>query len=178
VDGKTFSNIGEPFTMAYGLITFQGIRYSLFSYNTRTGTESGFADFDSIQVQEPQPRGLSRPIPVGRQITLTAHSGSAEPQLGILRVVDRKLGRVALRSDKGFLSVDDAGAVSFQRGQPGNEQTFQWMETFTGELILMSLETNRYLRIDAATGALAADATGPLPSGDDGVRFKWSDAAR
>lgn len=178
LDGETFKNIGGPFIMSYGLITFQGVRYSLFNYNTRDEGDAGFADFDSIQVSEPQPRGLSRPIPFGRQITLSAPNSSAQLQLGTLRVVNRKLGRVALRSDKGFLSVDDVGAVSFHRGQPGNQQTFQWMETFTGELILMSLETNRYLRFDAATGALTADAIGPLPSADDGVRFQWTEAAR
>ena len=32
------------------LVTFQGIRYSLFSSNTRPGADPGFADFDSIEV--------------------------------------------------------------------------------------------------------------------------------
>ena len=36
-------------------------------------------------------------------------------------------------------------------GQSGMAQTFQWMETPTGELALMSLATNRFLRIDPQT---------------------------
>ena len=56
--------------MVYQLTTFQGIRYSLFAYN---GAEhsGGYADFDSITVHEPHPRGLMRPIPYGKQIHLT-----------------------------------------------------------------------------------------------------------
>jgi len=49
------------------------------------------------------------------------------------------------------------------------------METLTGEIILMSLETNRYLRLDGS-GTLHADSPGPLPDGKDGVRFKWTAA--
>jgi hypothetical protein len=36
-DGKAWTRIGQRHTMAYGLITFQGVRYSLFSYNTQSG---------------------------------------------------------------------------------------------------------------------------------------------
>jgi beta-xylosidase len=51
-DGKAFTTIGEPHIMAYGLITFQGVRYSLFSFNNASGAEAGYADFDSLDVQE------------------------------------------------------------------------------------------------------------------------------
>ena len=37
--------------MAYGLLTFQGVPYSLFSCNTQPGG-GGHADFDAIQVTE------------------------------------------------------------------------------------------------------------------------------
>ncbi len=190
LDGKSFEEIGEPFTMAYGLITFQGIRYSLFSYNTRAGADAGFADFDSIQVDEPHPRGLTRAIPYRRWIVLRTHGQEAPFALNVaegslraaeqppasFRVVDRKLGRVALQVAGGFVSVSDEGEVTLKHGRPGEAETFQWMETFTGELVLMSLKTNRYLRIDPATGSLAADAVGPGSSGDDGVRFDWQEA--
>jgi hypothetical protein len=64
--------------------------------------------------------------------------------------------------------------VSFQQVRPGVAQSFQWMETPTGELILMSLATNRYLRIDPQNGAVKADSPGPAPDGKDGVRFIWT----
>jgi hypothetical protein len=46
------------------------------------------------------------------------------------------------------------------------------METFTGETILMSLATHRFLRVDESTGAVFADSPGPRPDGRDGVRFE------
>ena len=52
--------------------------------------------------------------------------------------------------------------------------TFQWIETFTGELTLLSLTNHRYLRLDATTGQLIADSPGPLPNAQDGVRFNWT----
>jgi hypothetical protein len=60
-----------------------------------------------------------------------------------------------------------------ESGTPGTSETFQWIETFTGELTLMSLTTNRYLRIDFDSGALLADSPGPEPNGPEGVRFGW-----
>ena len=190
LDGKSFMNIGDPFTMAYGLITFQGIRYSLFSYSTRTAGDSGYADFDSIQVNEPRPHGLARPIPHGRRIVLHVHGN--EPALRIgnsdnslvanqqvavsFRVADLGRGRVAFQSNAGFVTVSSAGVVSLRRGRPGDAEAFQWMETFTGELTLMSLATHRYLRVDIATGALSADSPGPRPDGKDGVRFDWTES--
>ena len=87
-------------------------------------------------------------------------------------VVDRGLGRVALEADGGYVSVDQDRVVSLRRGPAGDAETFQWMETFDGDLILMSLATKRYLRVDAA-GRILADSPGPRPDGQDGVRFSW-----
>jgi hypothetical protein len=171
-DGKIFRNIGAEVKMTYSLTTFQGVRDSLFSYN-RNGEEGGFADFDSFTMNESEPHGLTKhgltkPIPVGKRILLYA----GEPAL---LVVDRKLGRVALRSPEGFLSVGADGAVSHSK-TAGDAETFQWIETFTGELTLMSLTNHRYLRVDSQTGKLIADSPGPLPDGKDGVRFNWRES--
>jgi hypothetical protein len=83
------------------------------------------------------------------------------------------LGRVALQSGAGWVSVDAQGGVTLRKGRPGSGESFQWIETPTGELVLMSLATNRFLRLDPATHALRADSPGPLPDGSDGVRFTW-----
>ena len=69
-------------------------------------------------------------------------------------------------------------AADTRAGSAGPSETFQWIETFTGELILMSLSTHRYLRLDAATGTLRADSPGPHPNGRDGVRWDWRLADR
>ena len=50
------------------------------------------------------------------------------------------------------------------------------IETPTGELVLMSLATQRFLRIDPASGTITADSPGPVPNGSDGVRLVWSAA--
>ena len=189
-DGVEFREIGEALKMPYGLITFQGVRYAMFSYN-RNGAEGGFADFDSFTLKEPALHGLTRPIPYGRQIVLMPHEHAPNVHLGIsgnslvvnskvavpFAVVDRGLGRIALRSKAGFVSIDPSGAVTLRSGRAGQSENFQWIETFTGELTLMSLATNRYLRIDSERGRLLADSPGPRPDGRDGVRFDWEPAA-
>jgi beta-xylosidase len=165
-DGRTYANIGQPVTMAYGLITFQGVRYSLFAYNTGDG--GGFADFDSIDVKEER----SRPIPYGKKIQLTSASKLQFGDVDTFTVVDQGLGRVALRTASGFVSVDRNRAVSVRKGAPGQSETFQWIETFTGEVTLMSLSSNLFLRVDPVDGRILADSPGPRPDGRDGVRFK------
>jgi beta-xylosidase len=147
-DGATFHLLGSDFITAFQLLTFQGVRYSLFAFNS-AGADGGFADFDSIQIDEPEPRGL-KPIPYGQRIVLHPLS---EPVL----VRDQGLGRVSFEGGNEAL----AG------------QVFQWMETMTGEIILMSLRTHRYLRLQPGTGSLVADSPGPTPDGRDGTRFQW-----
>jgi len=194
-DGTLFQPIGEPFRMVFQLMTFQGVRYSLFAY----GSGGGFADFDAIDVREPDPRGLSVPIPYGRAIELAAQG---QPQGSPARrwladdagrvtvgaapgttftVVDRGLGRVALQSDRGVVSVGSDGTLSLRAGTPGDAETFQWIETFTGELTLLSLATQRYVRFDpageAGANTLRADARGPHPNRRDGVRWTWTGPA-
>jgi hypothetical protein len=186
VDGKTYHMIGDPFRMVGIGVTFQGVRYALFNFHRGTG-EAGFADFDSVEIKEPNPHGITRPIPYGRQIELstlghqpdfTISSDGPSLQAGpekasSFAVVNRGLGRVALRSSLGFISVAPDGRASMKSGSPTTAETFQWIETFTGELALMSITTHRYLRVDFGTGALWADSPGPEPNGPEGVRFDW-----
>jgi xylan 1,4-beta-xylosidase len=164
-DGRTYTAIGKPYTMAYGLVTFQGIRYSLFAYNTQAGAGGGYADFDGVEVSEE----ARHPIPYGKRIELPVEIGGTNA----FTVVDRGLGRVALQSGDRYVAVDASGAVSLRAGTPGPSETFQWIETFDGKLTLLSLETNRYLRADPANGRVSADSPGPRPDGRDGVRFVW-----
>ena len=171
-DGKTFTPIGEPFTMVFQLTTFQGVRYALFNYN-QAGKPGGHADFDSIDVYQPNPHGLMRAIPYGQRIKLAEWKTGAAFQPVPVAVKDMGLGRVALQSGVAWVSVDAKGGVALRKGRPGRAESFQWIETPTGELVLMSLATNRYLRLDPATHALRADSPGPLPVGCDGVRFAW-----
>jgi streptogramin lyase len=65
--------------------------------------------------------------------------------------------------------------VTLVAGRSDGERDFQWIETPTGELVLMSLATNRFLRIDPQTGEIRADSPGPMPDDSDGTRFIWSE---
>jgi len=189
-DGETFRPLGEPFTMVFQLKTFQGVRYSLFAFS-RTGRPGGHADFDQFTVEEPNPHGLMRPIPFGRPITLTAHARDAA--LGVkdgapatvpaaeaarFTVIDRGLGRVALRAGDGRLVSVERDRGTLARGEPTPAASFQWIENVYGDLLLLSLATNRYLHLDPATGAMAADQPGPAPSRDDGSCLVWTEAPR
>ena len=194
-DGRRFEPLGGEFTMVFQLTTFQGVRYSLFHYNDG-GSPGGYADFDRMTVRELHPRALTKPIPVGRTITLRAVCGGSvlaadgESLHGVratdgrasaaavsrFEVVDRGLGRVALRSGARFVSVDTAGAgsqVVVKAGEPSAAETFQWIETPHGDLVLLSLATHRYLRIDPGGGAVSADQPGPAPDRADGVTLRW-----
>lgn len=179
LDGKAFTRFGAELIQPYQLTTFQGVRNTLFAYNTKG--VGGFADFDSFAVDEAYPHGLRRPIPFDRAITLTSFGQQTGLHLGngigrgvpsAFKVVDMGLGRVALVSGKTALTVAADGRVATTFAKPGKSESFQWMETPSGELILMSLVTDRYVRI-AADGSIIADAAGPKPDGKDGVRFVW-----
>jgi beta-xylosidase len=182
VDGARFTPLGDAFTMVFQLTTFQGVRYALFNYNLRGG-EGGHADFDSVDIHQPYPHGLMRPIPYGKTIRLVSYKAStglssaggrlASSVPSAFRVKDMGLGRVALQSGERFVAVGADGAVSLGQGPAGLAHSFQWIETPTGELALMSLATNRFLRIDPRTRQISADSPGPLPDGSDGVRFVW-----
>ncbi len=184
VDGKNYLPLGEPFTMVFQLGTFQGIRYSLFAYNT-AGGDGGTAAFDSFTVVQPHPRGLMRPIPFGQTVRFS--SVGATQGLAVegdalnagaptgFRVRDMKLGRVALEHKKKFVSIAADGNATLTRRTPGDAESFQWIETPNGDLVLMSLATHRFLRIDPATRRIMADSPGPLPDGSDGVRFAIRD---
>lgn len=196
LDGKTFTPIGEEFLMIYQGRTFQGIRYSLFNFNTEKN-EGGFADFNDFVVKEPRPRGLTKPIPYGEVITLTSladntiltnwknfvrpvaqNSKLAEGNLTKFRVVDKGLGRIALQSISSgdWVTVKNNGGMSEVRIE--KEQTadsvFQWEDMERGDIMLMSLKTNRYLFADPRAESLAsADARGASPDGRNGASFSW-----
>lgn len=178
VDGKAWLSFGRPFTMAFQLKTFQGVRVSLFHYNDG-GAPGGFADFDMMRVAEPNSRGLMQPIPVGRTITMRAAGRSTPLAIGgaeRFAVVDRGLGRVALRAGARYLSVepitDSTSRVSLRAGAPRDAETFQWMETVYGDVMLMSLATHRYLRVEA-DGRLSGDSRGAEPDPNDGTALGW-----
>ena len=167
------------------------MRYSLFAFND-SGAPGGYADFDSFSVEELHPHGLMRPIPAGHSLAFTVHDGGVAfglkdsvlvsvPTDKAVRftAVDCGLGRVALRAADGrLLAVQTAGGksrVTLTDATLSPATTFQWIENVYGDLMLLSVATDRYLRVDPATGAITADHPGPAPDRHDGSCFDWKE---
>ncbi len=196
-NGTEFNNLGEEFTMVYQLRTFQGVRYTLFNYNTGE-QDGGFADFNWIEVYEPQPGGLIRPIPYGKTIQLTSLADNtilvnwrgflrpvnpndrlAQGEVSHFEVLDMGQGRVALKSKAsgGYVTVMGKGFMSEVRIQKEIDpvaSVFQWQDMLRGDLMLMSLKTHCYLFADPfARSHTSAQARGIRPDRKDGVGFAW-----
>ncbi len=196
-DGKQFAPLGSPFTTRFQLTTFQGVRPALFNFNTG-GEPGGYADFDNFTVDEPRARGLERMIPNGKTITLTSGADSsvlvansqnntlenvaadAAGANAMFQVVDLGKGRVALKAAGGrFVSVDGEAAVlkDLAGNNPGEAESFQWVNLLRGDTMLMSLVNHRYLATKPnEAGAVTVTATGPTPARKGGECFKWKEA--
>jgi xylan 1,4-beta-xylosidase len=198
IDGTNYSSLGDEFTMVFQLKTFQGVRYSLFNYNT-LNTEGGYADFNSFIVNEPQPRGLSKPIPYNQTIMLMSLADStvlvnwkgfvrpvamndklAQGNNRLFRVIDKGNGRIALQSaaDGGWVTVKGLGGmaeVRIEKEEKGDASIFQWQDMLRDDLMLMSLYTHKYLFADPHARSLSsADAPGTRPDRKDGACFSWT----
>lgn len=196
-DGKKFSSLGDPFVMAFQLITFQGVRLALFNFNT-TDKPGGYADFDNFMLDEPRARGVERMIPIGKTITLSscadgtmlAVDGQSNSLVNLplastnatelkaqFKVVDIGKGRVALKGvNGGFVSVADEGvSIKELTGKsPGQAESFQWINLMRGDTMFMSLVNHRYLATKPNNpGPVTASATGPRPDRKGGACFKW-----
>jgi beta-xylosidase len=196
-DGKEFAPLGDPFTMAFQLITFQGDRLALFNYNA-DGKPGGYADFDNFKVDEPRARGIERMIPMGKTITLTSGADGTVLAVNVtnmslvnaaandpgaiarnvqFQVVDLGKGRVALKASNGrFVSAaDNAVTLKDLAGKTlGDAESFQWVNLMRGDTMLMSLVNHRYLATKPnEPGPVTVSGTGPRPDRKDGACFKW-----
>ena len=196
-DGKEFYPLGDAFTMTFQLRTFQGVRPSLFHYNT-SGQPGGYVDFDNYTVDEPRARGIEREIPMGKTIVLTSGADgsllAAEMQNNALvnvtaypnepadqnvkfQVVALGKGRVALKAANGrFLSVVGEGVSlkDLAETTPGDAESFQWVNLMRGDTMLMSLTNHRYLATEPnEPGPVTVSSAGPRPDRKDGACFRW-----
>jgi xylan 1,4-beta-xylosidase len=185
-NGGEFQPAGDELKLPFQLKTFQGVRYALFHYNTG-GSPGGQADFDSFVVDEPRPRGLTRPIPYGRYITLedlsngnvlalvdgAMQSVTRAERATAFKVVDRGRGRIALQTRSGDYVSVKGSEVHAASGKPGDTETFQWVDLQRGDTLLLSLATHRYIVAPRTPGPVAADHPGPSPDRKDGSCFQW-----
>ncbi len=198
LDGATFRPLGETLFLPYQLKTFQGVRFALFNFNG-AGIAGGHADFDNFVVDEPRANGRGRPIPFGKTITLTslATGQSLHAWNGLLRsavapqhslgtnrflVLDRGLGRVALKAEdgSGFVTVTgqgEAGDVRLLKTDAGAAATFQWTQTDAGDVLLLSLRTHRYVTVENwANGLMSTSARGIATDRKNGASFTWTES--
>lgn len=195
-DGKNFERIDGMLRLTYQMKTFQGVRYTLFAYNT-AGHDGGYADFDDFVMYEPL-ADRSIDIPLGKTITLTNFANGtlayASPH-GMLEsafpftpkardagcrfeVIDKGKGRVALKAmnGMGYLTIVGEGLSGDARlmKEESDGSVFQWQDMLRGQCMLMSLKTHRYLGIDPATGEpYSGDWPGTHPDRKDGTVFVW-----
>ncbi len=200
VGGEKFTPVGAEIRLPYQLKTFQGVRYSLFAFNT-AGHEGGYADFGTFRVVEPL-ADRSKNLPVGKVITLTnlangttifanpngivhwtqAGSKEANSPGARFRVLDRGRGRVVLEATNGsgFVTVVGLGLSADVRVRPHESEgsLFQWQDMLRGQCMLLSLKTHRYVGLDTATGEpYAADWPGAHPDRKDGTVLVWTEAS-
>ncbi len=194
-DGKTFQPLGSEFTMIFQGRTFQGVRYSLFNFNTG-GAPGGYADFDRFTVDEQHPSGFTHPIPVDKTIVLeNLRDGSVlavkgDTLSGVpktdapdarFKVIGLPLGRVSLQTSDGRLitvtGLGEASRVSLEKArEPGDDsQAFQWTEMPGGHVLFLSLASHRHFRI-AEDGTVTADAPGAQFDHKNGASFTWREA--
>ena len=98
---------------------------------------------------------------------------SVVPSGVLTRLGIRPLVEQEFRLADGSKITRKKGGALFKRAKPGEAESFQWMETPTGEIVLLSLRSHRYLRIDPQSREVDATSAGPLPDRSDGVRFEW-----
>jgi xylan 1,4-beta-xylosidase len=196
-DGKGFTPLGNPFTMTFQLTTFQGVRPSLFHYNT-SGQPGGYVDFDNYIADEPRARGIEREIPLGKTIVLTsgadgsflaadtqnntlvnvaADAGAAAPNAKF-QVIDVGLGRIALKAGNGkFVSAAGPETVVLKDlagAKPSDAESFQWVNLMRGDTMLMSLTNHQYLATKPnSPGAVTVNALGATAARKSGAEFKW-----
>ena len=96
--------------------------------------------------------------------------------------VDQGCGRIALQTrDVRYISVGGAGESgedTAKSGKPGDAETFQWVDLQRGDILLLSLETHRYIAAPKEPGPVAADHPDPAPDRKDGSAFAWKAIAR
>lgn len=195
-DGKTFESVGDSIRLPYQLKTFQGTRYALFAYNTKS-KEGGYASFSHFVIKEPL-ADRSKNIPIGKIITLANLANNtmvwANPH-GLLcpgelsgsfkndsayafKVLDRGNGKVALQAinGTGFVTITGQGLSADVRliKEESAASLFIWQDMLRGRCMLLSMKTNRYVGLDPRTGELySADWPGTLPGMKDGTVFSW-----
>ena len=193
-DGKEFKTLGRMMPLTYQLITFQGSRHALFSFNVN-GQRGGYAEFDNFTVEEPM-ANRSKNIPYGKTIRIInkatnrpaialkhgllydTHAGD-KSDLTKFKVIDRNLGRVALQcADGRYVKVYGDGLPGDVRftTDPKEAEMFLWQDYLDQDFMLLSLTNHKYLGKSPTTGSpYSMDFAGPDPARRNGSVLRWEE---
>ena len=193
-DGKEFKTLGRMMPLTYQLITFQGSRHALFSFNVN-GQRGGYAEFDNFTVEEPM-ADRSKNIPYGKTIRIInkatnrpaialkhgllydTHAGD-KSDLTKFKVIDRNLGRVALQcADGRYVKVYGDGLPGDVRftTDPKEAEMFLWQDYQDHDFMLLSLTNHKYLGKSPTTGSpYSMDFAGPDPARRNGSVLRWEE---
>jgi len=121
-------------------------------------------------------QGLARPHGRLTTATTSVRSSMMSPRIPTIYAwAPITVGRVAFHLGNRVLSVRPDGRTVTIRRKPSHAESFQWMETPRGDLVLMSLQTNRCPRVNKSHRSVTVDSPGLQPSGMDGARFSWEE---
>ncbi len=110
-------------------------------------------------------------------VNVAADAAATAAQNTRFQVVDLGKGRVALKAANGrFVSAAGEAVVlkDLAGKNPGDAESFQWVNLMRGDTMLMSLTNHRYLATKPnEPGPVTVTATGPHPARKGGECFKW-----
>lgn len=203
LDGKEFKQIGPEMKLSYQLVTFQGVRVSLFAFN-KDGKRGGMAEFDNFTCQELD-ADRSNNIPYGKTFRIinlatdrpmfamphgllhdtepireapadAAQLGNSE-QHDLFHLIDRGNGKVLLQCEDGrYVFVSGMGLPGDVRltKDINLAEEFMWQDYLDQEFMLMSTRTHTYIGKSPTTGSpYSMDYKGADPARKNGAVFKY-----
>ena len=179
LDGVTFHTLGRMMPLSYQLITFQGSRHALFSFNTQGPCADRSQNIPLGKTIRILNKATGRPaVALRHGLLYDSHAGD-KSELTRFRVIDRGQGKVALQC------VDGRFVKVYGEGLPGDVRfttdaaeadVFLWQDYLDHDFMLLSLKTHRYLGKSPTTGSpYSMDFAGPDPARRNGSVLVWEE---
>ena len=194
LNGTDFKQLGREMPFSYQLISFQGSRHALFTFNHK-GAKGGYAEFDNFTVEEPMADRSSN-IPYGKSfriINLATGKPAIALEHGLLydtdvkdhskltrfRIIDKGQGKVILRCEDGryvfCAGYGIAGDVRLTADE-SKAEVFLWQDYLNHEFMLMSMRTHKYIGKSPTTGSpYSMDFVGADPARRNGAVLRWEE---
>ena len=194
LNGTDFKQLGREMPLSYQLISFQGSRHALFTFNYK-GVKGGYAEFDNFTVKEPMADRSSN-IPYGKSfriINLATGKPAIALEHGLLydtdatdnskltrfRIIDKGQGKVILQCEDGryvfCAGYGIAGDVRLTADE-SKAEVFLWQDYLNHEFMLMSMRTHKYIGKSPTTGSpYSMDFVGADPARRNGAVLRWEE---